>query len=85
MQQLAQTQLGRSPTTIGLLSQLGLRGTHDILWPSEPDTSTSASLVAGLGLGERERLIDNLMDWASKLESPDLEGRLPRECWIAYL
>ena len=51
----------------------GLKGTHDILWPSEP-TSTSPSLITGLVLGERERLTDNLMDWASKLESADLEG-----------
>ena len=52
----------------------GFKGTHDILWPSTPVASTSPSLITGLVLGEKERLVDNLMDWESKLESADLEG-----------
>ena len=33
----------------------------------------SPSFITGLVLLERERLVDNLVDWASKLESADLE------------
>ena len=50
-----------------------LKGTHDILWPSEPVTSASPSLI-GLTLGTSKHLIDNLMEWESKFESADLEG-----------
>ena len=51
-----------------------LKGTHDILWPSEPVTSASPSLLTGLALGISEHLIDNLMEWERKFESADLEG-----------
>ena len=51
-----------------------LKKTHDNLWPSEPVTSASPSLLTGLTLGTSDHLIDNLMEWERKLESANLEG-----------
>ena len=38
-----------------------LKGTHDILWPSEPVTSASPSLITGLALGASEHLMMSKM------------------------
>ena len=50
-----------------------LKGEHDVLWPSEPITSASPSLLTGLTMDVSEHLIDNLMEREGKFESADLE------------
>ena len=50
-----------------------LKRDHDLLWPSEPISSASPTLLTGLTTDSTDHLIDNLMEWERKFESADLE------------